>query len=357
MSTRSLIDETVAELLDREVPRDAALSGGQDEWRQDLWERWSELGLATTSAPEELDGGGLSLSETCGILRVAARKAAPLPVAETDFLATWLISQCGEPAPAGPLTVAPVDLDRGALAVEADGDQRRLAGSALRVPWARLAHRIVVLLEDALGPAVAIVDPASCDLTRRPTVSPEPRDDVDFGGATLDHLMRPRTDITAVDLHYRGALARSVQMLGAMESVLDLTVTYARDRHQFGRAISRFQAVQHQLAGIARDVALVRSAVELAIEAASQTLRGAFLPIAVAKALSSRRAGAVARRAHQVHGAIGFTSEYRLHLFTTRLWEWREEFGSEEQWEQVIGRQALEAPELWDFITNLGVVR
>ena len=81
---------------------------------------------------------------------------------------------------------------------------------------------------------------------------------------------------------------------------------------------------------------------------------GAELPIAMAKARASEAAGVVARIAHQVHGAIGFTREHDLRLATTRLWAWRDEDGSEAQWQAVIGAAALAAgPEgLWPLVTG-----
>ncbi|MBO0851705.1 MAG: acyl-CoA dehydrogenase, partial [Pseudonocardia sp.] len=76
--------------------------------------------------------------------------------------------------------------------------------------------------------------------------------------------------------------------------------------------------------------------------------------IAVAKARTGEAAGAVARIAHQVHGAIGFTLEHDLRLATTRLWAWREEDGSDAHWHAEIGRRALAegADGLWPLLTR-----
>ena len=79
----------------------------------------------------------------------------------------------------------------------------------------------------------------------------------------------------------------------------------------------------------------------------------AELPIAMAKARTSEAAGTVARIAHQVHGAIGFTREHDLRLATTRLWAWRDEDGSEVQWRgRRGGRVAAGADGLWPLITD-----
>lgn len=76
--------------------------------------------------------------------------------------------------------------------------------------------------------------------------------------------------------------------------------------------------------------------------------------VAVAKARAGEAAGLVARIAHQVHGAIGFTQEHSLRLVTTRLWAWRDEDGDEAYWNAEVARRALAAgPDgLWPLITR-----
>jgi acyl-CoA dehydrogenase len=64
----------------------------------------------------------------------------------------------------------------------------------------------------------------------------------------------------------------------------------------------------------------------------------------------------VARLAHQVHGAIGFTQEYRLHHLTRRCWSWRDEAGGEATWSRFLGAGLLaDGPDgLWPALTRLG---
>ncbi len=102
--------------------------------------------------------------------------------------------------------------------------------------------------------------------------------------------------------------------------------------------------MQQQLALAAAEVAAASAAAEAAARAAdADGVLAAELPIAMAKARTSEAAGTVARIAHQVHGAIGFTREHDLRLATTRLWAWRDEDGSEAQWQEVVGAAALAA--------------
>jgi alkylation response protein AidB-like acyl-CoA dehydrogenase len=80
------------------------------------------------------------------------------------------------------------------------------------------------------------------------------------------------------------------------------------------------------------------------------------LEVAAAKARVGEAAGVVAEIAQQVHGAMGFTHEHRLHHFSRRAWAWRDEYGNETYWQERLGRHlaALGADRLWDFLATRG---
>jgi acyl-CoA dehydrogenase len=155
-------------------------------------------------------------------------------------------------------------------------------------------------------------------------------------------------------LHALGAVMRSAQIAGALQCVLETTVQYARERVQFGRPIGRFQAVQQNLAVLAGQTAAATAAAEAAIEAAARDLDSPL--VAAAKIRAGEAAGIGAAIAHQMHGAIGFTQEHRLHYFTRRLWSWRDEFGNEAAWARRLGGSvaAAGADRLWRGITAAG---
>src|SRR5262249_21760236 len=196
----------------------------------------------------------------------------------------------------------------------------------------------------------ALVAAADLPIRQSTSLSGEPRDDVAFDGA-VPETVRP----AAVDqdrLLSFGAAVRLQQMAGALEKILEQSVQYALDRSQFGRPIEKFQAVQHNLATLAGDVAAASAAADAAAEACKLPAL-AIGEIAIAKVRGGEAAGTGAAIAHQVHGAMGFTYEHTLHHATRRLWAWREEFGNEAVWAARLGRMVAQqgADGLWPLIT------
>lgn len=127
----------------------------------------------------------------------------------------------------------------------------------------------------------------------------------------------------------------AAQMAGAMQRVLEMTLQFANDRQQFGRPLGKFQAIQHQLAVMAEQVLAARMAAQIGCGAA------VALNAAIAKARASEAVVEVAALAHSIHGAIGFTADYDLQLFTRRLHAWRLQAGSESYWHAVLGQAVL----------------
>ena len=267
------------------------------------------LGWPLASVPEERGGIGASFADACAILRIAAYHAAPLPLAETGLLAGWILSSCGVDVPPGPLTVAPVRLG------ETARSPRGVGGRATGIPWASVSSRDRRVGHDESGQDCRARGASFSDARDTgKNLAGEPCGDVDFEPLGGGEVVAAPDIVTPEEVFGRGALARAVAMLGALERVRDMSLDYARDRHQFGRPIGRFQAVSHHLAIIASEVALARVAVESAIDATRDDEPAPLVEVAVAKVICGRAARVVPMRAHQVHGAIGFTQEYSLQL-------------------------------------------
>ena len=315
-------------------------------WPKALWDALEESGLPLAWVPEDLGGAGAAMADGFAVLRAAGRFAVPAPLAET-LMAGWLLARARIGVPAGPMTIAPVHAD-GHIALGADG---RLGGRARRVPFARNAGHIAVLAHRGNERMVALLSTKGLPISQDKSLAGEPRDAVSFDGV-IPETIKP-TDVDEDMIQRFGAAVRLQQMAGALEKILDQSVQWALDREQFGRPIAKFQAVQHNLATLAGEVAAAGAAADLAAEACAGEEIG-IAEVAVAKVRAGEAAGAGAAIAHQVHGAMGFTYEHSLHHATRRLWAWREEFGNEAVWARRLGRMvaAQGADQLWPFITQ-----
>jgi alkylation response protein AidB-like acyl-CoA dehydrogenase len=266
-------------------------------------------------------------------------------------MAGWLLAQAGISAPPGPMTIAPVHED-GNITLEANG---KLRGRARHIPFARTAKHIAVLAKRDGAPVVALVAPEGLAIREGTSLAGEPQDTVTFDGAAA--ISSAPAGLDAMALSRVGAAMRTQQMAGALEHILDQSVQWSLDRVQFGRPIAKFQAVQHNLATLAGEVAAAGAAADTAAEAIAEdgaASERALRDVAVAKVRVGEAAGNGAAIAHQVHGAMGFTYEHSLHHSTRRLWAWREEFGNETLWAERLGRMIAErgADALWPFITQ-----
>jgi acyl-CoA dehydrogenase len=348
--TRELLREAAERLLEKHCTTDALRRADGGEFPQALWRALEQAGYPAALVPEESGGAGLEMADALSLLISAGRHALPAPLAET-MLAGWLLASAGLELPGGPLAVAPVRAGE-TVSASRDGAHWKLQGKASRVPWSKQAGAIVVLADTGSGSLIALVAPGDCRIECGANVAGEPRDDVDFSGARCTAAAPAK--LRAQDLLALGAVMRSAQMAGALQSILEASVQYAGERVQFGRPIGRFQAVQQNLAVLAGQAAAATAAAEAAIEAAARDLDS--LAVAAAKIRSGEAAGIGAGIAHQVHGAIGFTQEHRLHYATRRLWSWRDEFGSEAWWSRKLGSSiaAGGADRLWQSITAAG---
>jgi acyl-CoA dehydrogenase len=341
----TLVQEVAGKLFAALAPPKLVNDAEAGEFPAALWRAVNDAGFPDALAAADQPGSLAGMPDAAAILREAGRHAAPLPLAET-MLARWLLAGAGIKAPEAPLAIAPVDR-AGTLVLHRVGKGWRLAGRAAQLPWGKDAAGIVAIVDGR----VALLAPKAADLRPGKSLAGEPRDDLSVDAEVDAKPAAPGVDAALV---YRlGAVCRAVMMAGALEAVLALTVQYANDRVQFGRPIGKFQAIQQQLALLAENVAAAGVVAAAAVEAAAGKGDLAFAA-AAAKARVGEAAGKVAEIAHQVHGAIGFTHEHRLHHLTRRLWSWRDEFGVESEWQQELGRLAASrgADGLWPLLTG-----
>ena len=332
---RTLVDE----LGRRSFEARLGQRGMPEQFDDDLWRTLEETGLARLTSTPDLGAGPV---ESAVVLYGVARHAGAVPIAETDLLAAWLGQQAGIDLPSGPLTVAIADN----LAAEG-----RVHGVATAVPWLRACAATLLVARTGNEVRIGIQDPNDAQVQNGHNLAGEPRDHLTFD-VTADQLHSVNPAV-ADELVRRGAWARCVQIIGALDAAAALSVDHTRQRIQFGRPLSKFQAVQHSLAVMAGDIERARAATTLAIAAAAEygfDSAQTDFAVTTAKVTVGRVAGAVTTIAHQLHGAIGVTAEHPLWLATMRAQSWATDYGSPTHYARRLGRLALAAPEPWDVL-------
>ena len=340
MSEIGLVEETTIRTIAGGLTAEVIESAERGVWPEALWQRLVEQGLTQPASIAGEDNPAEGLEIEAAVVRAAATTATPLPVAETA-IGAWSLRRHGIEVPAS-----------GALSLSTfcEGDRLtyrgKTSGVLQRVPWGRNASAIVAIA----GGVMILLDAGSAQVTPGTNVAGEPRDTLRFESATpLAVGARADADLMLA----RCAATRAVQLAAAAARSLALTVEYATQRQQFGRPIGNFQAIQHQLAVAASEVASAEVGARQAYLAFAVG-KDERLAAAIAKARANEAAGAVARVAQQVHGAIGYTREYHLQRFTRRIQSWRGEFGATAFWLQRIGELILAQSDrsLWLILTD-----
>lgn len=281
-----------------------------------LWRTLHESGFMDALVPEANGGSGLRLRDVFPILYAAGKHAVPAPFAPT-LMARALLAHANQPLPDGPIAIADAVRQNGGAIVCA------------RVPYGRVAEWLLV----DLGDAFALLPGRDAEVT--PT-GVHASLEADLRWAKSPAVARFEAPVAGRLL---GAFVCTVQLAGAMQRILDITARYANERVQFGRPIAKFQAIQHHLSVMAEHTFAARMAAEMSCAADMHIPDPAL--VAVGKARTAEAAATVAALGHAVHGAIGFTEEFELQLYTRRLYEWRLAYGSETYWNERIGAELL----------------
>lgn len=312
-------------------------------WPEQLWQALTETGLTLAGISEEAGGSGGDLADSLLVIREAARFAAPVPLAE-HFMAARLLEQAGLSAAQSPMTVA-----TGEFSI----DGGKLVGRADDVAFAQWANEIILVASGADGEFVCRINASDVDITAGVNLAGEPCDSISVDVQLGDDQYASAESGADKQIGLMGAALRGLMMAGALESTLQMSVQYAMERTQFGRPISKFQAIQQQLAILAGESAASTRAAHGIVNAFASLDE---VDIAIGKARIGEAVSQCADIAHQVHGAMGYTLEHSLNHRTRRLWSWRDDYGSERQWQILVGQAFLQggADSLWTGITERG---
>lgn len=349
--TDNIVAETAERIFTDLADAQSINNATDDNWKTALWTALADAGLPLSWVPEDCDGSGADLADGFSVASSAGRFAVSIPLVET-MLAGWLLARAGLPSPPGKMTVAPArPQDR--ITVNADGT----FSGRVRVPFASEAEHIAVIASGAEGFTIALVETSACRIETGESLGSDASDRVTFNNARAVSAKPAPSGTTPVSLMLMGATLRSLQIAGALETMLDMTVRYSNERIAFEKQISKFQAVQHNLARLAGEVAAAVAAAGSAADAVATSASfddAVFLEVASAKVRCAEAAEKGTAIAHQVHGAIGFSMEHILHRYTLRALGWRDDFGHETYWATELGKfvAARGADELWPLVAS-----
>ena len=312
-----------------------------------LYKKMAELGWMGLVVPEKLGGLGLSTIDLALVLEELGRAVVPGPFLPTQLVIAALLKG-GTDAQRATWLPAFLAGDAFGTLAAAEGDQTldpagiRTTATKTRDGWTLDGTKVFV--QDAPGADVLLVaartkagaGPAGISLflveRRAKGVKVRPQEGFDLsrrtGEVQLKHVAVPKAALVGKEGQGWPLLARlfdlacvglAADSLGGAWKAIEMAVEYSKMREQFGRKIGSFQAMKHIAAEMVADVEPSRSLVWYAAYAydakpAAEATRAA----AMAKAALGDVYSRTARRAVEMHGGIGFTWEFDLHLWFKR---------------------------------------
>ena len=332
-----------------------AMADDQNGYTDEFWREIGELGWLGLIVPENLGGAGMGMCEVAVLLAEWGAALAPGPIVESAVVSASAIDRFGSdtqrrewlpPIASGELVSVPalVGVDGSAntsaigLRAAETSNGWVLSGEVRFVPYGNSADLVLVPAATDAGTTIFAIPMKSAEGTinvqRLRMASGVPACELE-----LNEVIVPTSSVLGEvgrgvevieNMMMFGATARAVQMVGAGRAVTDRTIAYVKDRRQFGRPIGAFQVIQHYMVDMATKV---KSAKHLADRAAWSLATDGVDERLASRASSQAKWAAntlmhdVVWTAHQSHGAIGFTWEHDLHLYTRRILSWRADYG------------------------------
>jgi hypothetical protein len=356
---QSMLRDSARDLIGDKAPvshlrhlRDTKDAAG---FSRDLWKTFSEMGFSGLLVPEEFGGSGLGCVEAGVVMEEIGRNLTPSPFLGTAVLAASALSRSGSasqkaehlPKIADGSLLAALAVDEGSkhrplmtkMQALRSGNGFRLVGDKAFVVDGHVADLLIVAARTAgaagerEGLTLFLVDPRTKGIEIERTAMVDSHNaarvrfdsvevtadgvlgEVDQGGLLLEGVLNIG----------RGAVAS--EMVGVAEGVFGRTVSYLRERRQFGKAIGEFQALQHRAAQLYIEIEITRAAVLKALQTLDTEFAKAAAVVAVAKARAGSTATLAVQEGVQMHGGMGMTDAFDIGFFMKRARVCQELFG------------------------------
>ena len=342
---QQMLKNSAQEFLEAECPDTYVREMEEDEngYTSEMWQKLAEQGWLGLIIPEKYGGVELEFQDLAILLEEMGRYMLPGPYFSNVVLGGMSIMDSGTeeqkqeylPRLAEGQIIVTLALNEPSgrwdaegiqLSATENGDNYTLNGTKLFVPNAHVSDYIVVAARTGSGEndiSLFIVSSQTngVNQTLLKTIASDRQSEVSFDNVSVSSssLLGEKNQgwKTIEKVLKWGAIGKCAEMSGGGQSVLDMTVEYAKQRTQFGRPIGTFQAIQHHCANMATDV---EGAKFITYQAAWMLSEGlpADREVAMAKAWVSDSYKRVCALGHQSHGAIGFTKEHNMQLYSRR---------------------------------------
>jgi acyl-CoA dehydrogenase len=350
-SARGLISDKAPVMHLRKLRDDKDAAG----FSRDLWKTFAEMGFAGLLVPEEFGGSGLGAVEAGVVMEEIGRTLMPSPFLSTGVLAASALTRGGNAGQKSEyLTrlakgelIAALAVDEGAkhrplktaLQAVRSGNGFKLKGAKAFVVDGHIADFLIVaarsagkpgdrdgltlFLVDSKAKGIEIERTAMVDAHNAARIVFNDTDvtadgvlgEVDQGGALLEGVLN------------LGRAAVASEMTGLSEEAFSRTVTYLKERKQFGKLIGEFQALQHRAAHLYTEIEITKAAVMKALQTLDSDFDKAGAAVSVAKAKAGSTATLAVQEAVQMHGGVGMTDAFDIGFFMKRARVCQELFG------------------------------
>ena len=322
---------------------------------RDLWKTFAEMGVAGLLVPEEFGGSGLGYVEAGVVMEEIGHTLMPSPFLSTGVVAAAALTRGGNGAQKSEyLTkiakgdlIASLAVDEGAkhrpakTAMKAvrSGNGFKLKGAKAFVVDGHASDLVIVAARtagesgDREGLTLFLVNPKSKGIEIERTAMVDAHNaarivfndaevtadgvlgEVDQGGVLLEGILNV------------GRAAVASEMVGVSEEAFTRTVTYLKERKQFGKLIGEFQALQHRAAHLYTEIEITKAAVMKALQTLDSDFDAAGAAVAVAKAKAGSTTTLAVQEAVQMHGGVGMTDAFDIGFFMKRARVCQELFG------------------------------
>lgn len=329
---QQLLKDTVRRFLSDRCPTERVREVMESDSGHDsaLWAGLAELGITAIAVPEDEGGMGGELLDLALVAEELGYAAAPGPFlgnsmatialaeGETSEASTALLERIAAGTSIATVALGEAGSEWRAERFSTSVKAGRVSGEKMLVPFASISDAIVVAACDGDGPGLWLVETAADgvvveslkvnDMTRR-------LDHVVFDEAICERIGGRELFERVIDA---GAILLAADAYGGSARCVQMTRDYVLEREQFGQIIGAFQAVKHQLADLVADLEPSMSLYWYAAHAFDRIQDQSSKHASLAKAHASDLFDKVTRDATELHGGIGFTWEFDLHLWFRR---------------------------------------